>query len=143
MKDWIIIFFEGCIGVCLTGAASYLCSYVSAMVEKAKAENDDAMVQKALTHLHNLVDITVRAIEQTAAKELRALVKSGKADKAELIALSQKAVSEIIDNISDDYKTVLKTTVTDLSGYIKNAVEVKVAEIKKENVYGDNDKLDI
>lgn len=103
-----------------------------AQVESAKIEDEHfrALADEAVSRVDDLATKTVTKIEQTTAKALREAVKDDKVDRAELEALGVAARDEIIDSLSDEYKTALKFAIGSVEDYVTKAVETKVYELK-------------
>ncbi|WP_113673481.1 guanylate kinase [Vallitalea guaymasensis] len=118
--------------------ASYATYYIKKATAKAQAEIDkieDDKQQKllvnALDSLEDLAYKTVASIEQTTAKNLRELVKDGKADKQELKELSKDAAARIYNQLKPEYCKVLEDNFCNLEKYILDTIETNLPMIKK------------
>lgn len=100
--------------------------------ETAKLEDDQfrSYADEALLRAEDLVAKTVTQIEQTTAKALRELVKSGAASRKELEDLGKRAVREVMESLTPEYKDAIFATVGDVEAYVTKAVETKVYELK-------------
>lgn len=118
----------------LAAAATY---GVTKLTKRAKAETakiqDDSLRDKlddAIDDMDELVTKTVAATEQTAAKDLRAAVKAGTAKKEDLIALSQKALEEITEQIAPEAQELIAEHFGSFEDYLVKCIETKVLQIK-------------
>jgi vacuolar-type H+-ATPase subunit H len=75
---------------------------VKTQTAQLKDENARRLLNNALEDVEELTVITVSAIEQTTAKQLREAVKDGKADRNELINLSKQAALEIMSAVKPE-----------------------------------------
>lgn len=116
------------------GYAVYLVkTYVAklqAQSSKIKNEDQQQLVQSTLSRLEDLVKVTVVATEETVGKNLKELLKDGKIDKTEIIALSDQVKDEIYSQLSEDSKVVLNEQIQDVDLYISNLIEKVLAEVK-------------
>jgi vacuolar-type H+-ATPase subunit H len=127
------------IGIALLSLLSaYLVYYINKLVQKIKVETakiedekQRKLVEDALNRVNDLAYKTVAQIEQTTAKSLRQLVKEGKADKEQLLALGKQAVDEVYAQLSVDTKKVLTDECLDVEKYIRDCVESYVLQIKE------------
>lgn len=121
----------------ITLLATYALYYIRKGIAKFQTEaetirNDDqrAAVFVAIKRLDDVAEKTVRAIEQTAAKELREFVKGGAASKDELKQLAQRAFDEVMETLEPEYLGLLSASLGDIDKYIRNTIESKVLELK-------------
>lgn len=100
--------------------------------ETKKIENEEQrnLLNAALDDLETLTTKTVTEIEQTTAKALRESVKDGKTDRAELLALSKKAFSEISNSLQPEYRNMIDKNFGSFSKFLTKAIETKVFELK-------------
>lgn len=127
------------IGIALLSLLSaYLVYYINKLVQKIKVETakiedekQRKLVEDALNRVNDLAYKTVAQIEQTTAKSLRQLVKEGKADKEQLLALGKQAVDEVYAQLSVDTKKALTDECLDVEKYIRDCVESYVLQIKE------------
>ncbi|EKS54280.1 hypothetical protein D186_23676 [Citrobacter freundii ATCC 8090 = MTCC 1658 = NBRC 12681] len=122
----------------ITLLATYALYYIRKGIAKVQSEAElirsDQQRQMVMTAIKRLDDVatkTVRAIEQTTAKELREAVKSGKASPEELKQLARHAFNEIYAQLGPEYLGVLTATLGDIDQYIRNTIEAKVLEMKE------------
>lgn len=99
-------------------------------VEKLESDEMRKMLINAIEDVDELTTKTVSTIEQTTAKNLRELVKDGKADKSELEALAKKAALEITESLRPDVKTVIADNFGSFEKYLSWCIETKVLELK-------------
>lgn len=121
----------------ITLLCAYALYYIKRGVAKLTAEahkiDNEEQRSLAMTAIHRLDDVTtktVKAIEQTAARNLRESVKSGEISKEYLTKLSEQAFDEIVAQLEPEYLALLATTLGDMDTYIKNTIEAKVLELK-------------
>lgn len=127
----------------LTGALAIGAAYASLYFKRlgnkvqkeiAQIENEDQreLFSNAIEDCNTIAYKTVAAIEQTTAKALREAVKSGTANREDLVRLSQQAVSEIYRTMTKETMDVLQDNIGDLNTYLKNTVEEKLLEVKNQ-----------
>lgn len=137
MQDYINDLLSNFVLGIVTLMCAYSMYYIKKGIAKVKLEaqkiDNEEQRDLALAAIDRLDDVTtktVKAIEQTTAKELREAVKSGKTSRDELIRLSQSAFDQIVNQLEPEYLAVLATTLGDMDDYIKNTIEAKVLELK-------------
>lgn len=116
---------------------AYAVFYIHQATQKVKAQTaqikDQALrkqLEDALDDTEYLAGVTVGAIEQTTARQLREAVKDGKVDKEELQALAAKAFAEIKSGVSPVAQQVITNQLGDFDTYLTNLIERKVLELK-------------
>lgn len=116
---------------------AYAVYYIHAAAQKVKVQTtqikDQALrkqLEDALDDTEYLAGVTVGAIEQTTARQLREAVKDGKVDKEELQALAAQAFAEIKAGISPIAQRVITEQLGDFDAYLQNLIERKVLELK-------------
>lgn len=112
----------------------YILNYLNQLKNnlKQKAKND--LVDVALDRLEYLVGTTVTALEQSIAEDLRAMVKEGKADRKELLAVGVQAFEAVKDGLQDSTKEVLRDTFTDLDTLIMRKVDDALYTLKQQKL---------
>lgn len=112
----------------------YILNYINQLKNnlKQKAKND--LVDVALDRLEYLVGTTVTALEQSIAEDLRAMVKEGKADRKELLAVGVQAFEAVKDGLQDSTKEVLRDTFTDLDTLIMRKVDDALYTLKQQKL---------
>lgn len=121
--------------ISLLGAyALYYIRQASGKLKEQTAQLKDnglrQQLENALDDAEYLAGVTVGAIEQTTAKQLREAVKDGKVDKEELSALAAQAFAEIKGAISPAAQQVITENLGDFDAYLSNLIERKVLELK-------------
>lgn len=96
-----------------------------------ESEEQRKLLAAALEDLDLLTDKTVTAIEQTAAGDLRRLIKAGGANREQLAALSKEAYARIRNSLAPEYQAALKKNFGDLTNLITDSIEAKVLELKR------------
>ena len=116
---------------------AYAVYYIHAAVQKVKAQaaqiKDQALrkqLEDALDDTEYLAGVTVGAIEQTTAHQLREAVKDGRVDREELQALAAQAFAEIKSGVSPTAQQVITDQLGDFDTYLTNLIERKVLELK-------------
>lgn len=79
-----------------------------------------------------LAESTVWAFESTIAKELRKAVEAGNASRAELLAIGERAVEDVLKHLGKNGQQVLADTVGDVRDYVKDLVEAQVERLKQQ-----------
>lgn len=112
----------------------YILNYTNQLKNnlQQKAKND--LVDVALGRLEYLVGTTVTALEQSIAEDLRAMVKDGKADRKELLAVGVQAFEAVKDGLQDSTKEVLRDTFTDLDTLIMRKVDDALYTLKQQKL---------
>ena len=122
------------LGLCLAFLAYGVKQATAWLRQKTAAlENDEQrkLLMAALADLDLLTDKTVTSIEQTAAGDLRQLIKAGGASKDELKALSKEAYTRIRNSLATEYQAALKRNFGDFTNLITDSIEAKVLELKR------------
>jgi len=127
------------IGV-ITLLAAYAMYGINKLTAKAKAQTeqieDEAtrqLLNDALADVQNLAAVTVGAIEQTTAKELREAVKEGTANREALAALGETAFHAVKAAISADAQRVITKNLGSFDTYLTNLIENAVRQVKQED----------
>jgi polyhydroxyalkanoate synthesis regulator phasin len=94
-------------------------------LQGAKQEN----VAKYLDGIGNLAYLTVQSLNQTIVDELK---KSGGWSKDEAQALKNRAIQDVVRQVSPAAKKLIEKAGIDLSNYIANSIESAVREDKKQ-----------
>lgn len=112
----------------------YILNYTNQLKNnlQQKAKND--LVDVALGRLEYLVGTTVTALEQSIAEDLRAMVKDGKADRKELLAVGVQAFEAVKDGLQDSTKEVLRDTFTDLDTLIMRKIDDALYTLKQQKL---------
>lgn len=107
-------------------------SHIKEKTKTMKDQSKAVILLHAMDQVDNIATKVVDKTEQTIASELRAKVKSGEVDRQELLALGEKAVSEVINTMAPDVLHVLSESLGDYRAYIESTVESKVRQVKQE-----------
>jgi len=124
-------------GLVALGAA-YAMYFLKRAADKLKAETSHIqeqtkkqMIWHALDRLEETAEKVVLKTEQTVAGELRQALKDGKkADRAELLALGQRACQEIMQTLEPEVVQMLQANLGDLQAYVLSIVEAQVKRLK-------------
>ncbi len=111
------------------------CHKGAAYLKKAAANLDDEAARNvawnAIDRVDEAAEVIVTKIEQTTASALREAVKQGTANKAELLALANKAYRELRNTVGQDVLDVLYKTFGDVENYLYSVIEAKVRKLKQ------------
>lgn len=118
-------------GAMVTFGIKKLTAKVKAETEQLKDEGARRLLNNALEDVEELATVTVAAIEQTTAKELREAVKSGKADRSELMALAERALKEISAAVKPEAAELIEENFGSYKDYVSKLIEEKVLSLKK------------
>ena len=123
-------------------AGAYAVYYIRLGASKLKAQTaqiaDEAgrkLLEDALDDVVNLATVSVNAMEQTTARELRDLVKSGKADREQLLALGKTVFDEVKAAISPKAQEVITKNLGDFDAYLSKCIEDAVLKVKQSDPY--------
>ena len=129
------------IGGILAIASAYMTLFVAKATQKAKAETEklnDERQRKIINATLNKVDELLRtniiALENTAKKDMLALIDDGKIEKDELKKLAQDVKENVLNQLGEDSLAILNDTLGDVNGYLEARIEEKLAEIKAKGI---------
>ena len=129
------------IGGILAIASAYMTLFVAKATQKAKAETEklnDERQRKIINATLNKVDELLRtniiALENTAKKDMLALIDDGKIEKDELKKLAQDVKINVLNQLGEDSLAILNDTLGDVNGYLEARIEEKLAEIKAKGI---------
>lgn len=123
-------------------AGAYAVYYIRLGASKVKAQTaqikDEAarkVLDNALDDVVNLATVSVNAMEQTTARELRDLVKIGKADREQLLALGKKVFDEVKAAIAPEAQRVITENLGSFDAYLSKCIEDAVLRVKQSDPY--------
>ena len=129
------------IGGILAIASTYMTLFVAKATQKAKAEteklNDERqrkIVNATLNKVDELLRTNIIALENTAKKDMLALIDDGKIEKDELKKLAQDVKINVLNQLGEDSLAILNDTLGDVNGYLEARIEEKLAEIKAKGI---------
>ena len=129
------------IGGILAIASDYATLFVAKVTQKAKIETEklnDERQRKIINATLNKVDELLRtniiALENTAKKDMLALIEDGKIEKDELKKLAQDVKINVLNQLGEDSLAILNDTLGDVNGYLEARIEEKLAEIKVKGI---------
>ena len=129
------------IGGILAIASAYMTLFVAKATQKAKAEteklNDERqrkIVNATLNKVDELLRTNIIALENTAKKDMLALIDDGKIEKDELKKLAQDVKINVLNQLGEDSLAILNDTLGDVNGYLEARIEEKLAEIKAKGI---------
>ena len=129
------------IGGILAIASAYATLFVAKATQKAKVEieklNDERqrkIVNATLNKVDELLRTNIIALENTAKKDMLALIDDGKIEKDELKKLAQDVKINVLNQLGEDSLAILNDTLGDVNGYLEARIEEKLAEIKVKGI---------
>ena len=121
-------------------AGAYGVYYIRLGASKLKAQTaqiaDSAsrkVLEDAVTDVTDLVELSVNAMEQTTAKELRDAVKIGAKDRGELLALGKKVFDDVKGSISPAVQEVISENLGSFDAYLTKCIEDAVLKVKQND----------
>jgi hypothetical protein len=120
----------GALGTLATNYISKAIAQKKAQTAALQNEQERKALDNALDDVDNLATVTVQAIEQTTAKELRQAVKDGTANKEELVSLAKDAFATISAAIAPAAQAVITKNLGSFGDYLSNLIEAKVLALK-------------
>ena len=128
-------------GGILAIASAYMTLFVAKATQKAKVEieklNDERqrkIVNATLNKVDELLRTNIIALENTAKKDMLALIDDGKIEKDELKKLAQDVKINVLNQLGEDSLAILNDTLGDVNGYLEARIEEKLAEIKAKEI---------
>lgn len=117
--------------------AAYAMYYIKQATGKLRAQTAQIrdtetrkVLDNALADTENLATVTVAAIEQTAAKQIREAVRDGKTSRDELVKLGTQAFEEIKAKVAPEAQAAITRNLGSFDGYLRQLIEMKVLELK-------------
>jgi len=128
VKEVLVTVFLGLLSLASLYVVSWIRRQQAALEARARAEIVDRTIARAAA----LAESTVLAFESTIAKELRKAVEAGNASRAELLAIGERAVEDVLKHLGKNGQQVLADTVGDVRDYVKDLVEAQVERLKQQ-----------
>ena len=126
----------------ITLLGAYVLYYIRVGVDKVKAqaaqlkdERARKLLEDALDDVVNVGSFSVNSMEQTTARELREAVKTGKADREELIALGKKVFDVVKASVSPEAQRVITENLGSFDSYLTKCIEDAVLKVKQSDPY--------
>lgn len=120
-------------------ATAYVTIYAKRLTEKARAEtkkieseSQRKLINGAIERLDQLVTTNVVKMEQTLVKEIKNTSEDGKIEKEELKSIAEKVKADVLFQLADESKELIKVQIEDLNGYIEAQIEYSLASIKNQ-----------
>ncbi len=117
--------------------AAYAMYYIKQATGKLRAQTAQIqdtetrkLLDNALADTENLATVTVAAIEQTAAKQIREAVRDGKTSRDELVKLGNQAFEEIKAKVAPEAQAAITRNLGSFDEYLRQLIEMKVLELK-------------
>ena len=141
LQNTIIQLLGIIIGGLLAIASAYTTLFVAKATQRAKIEteklNDERqrkIVNATLNRVDELLRTNIIALENTAKKDMLALIDDGKIEKDELKKLAQDVKINVLNQLGEDSLAILNDTLGDVNGYLEARIEEKLAEIKVKGI---------
>ena len=142
MKELVMEVMSAVVIALATGAFCFIAKegvkYINQVImqteEKMKMyKRDEAahLFEIARKTINSIIYDSVEVMEHLRAKDLRAKVKAGLADRNELKALSSEVFKAVSEGVSPNLESAFKTYIKDLDGYIKMQIESSLLDIKR------------
>lgn len=123
-------------------AGAYAVYYIRLGASKLKAQTaqiEDESARKvldnALADVENLATKSVGAMEQTTAKALRDAVKSGAANREDLLALGKQVFNEVKAAIAPEAQKVITDNLGSFGDYLTKCIEDAVLKVKQSDPF--------
>ena len=123
-------------------AGAYAVYYIRLGASKLKAqtaqiedESAHKVLDNALTDVENLATKSVGAMEQTTAKALRDAVKSGAANREDLLALGKQVFNEVKAAIAPEAQKVITDNLGSFDDYLTKCIEDAVLKVKQSDPF--------
>ena len=123
-------------------AGAYAVYYIRLGASKLKAQTaqiEDESARKvldnALADVENLATKSVGAMEQTTAKALRDAVKSGAANREDLLALGKQVFNEGKAAIAPEAQKVITDNLGSFDDYLTKCIEDAVLKVKQSDPF--------
>ena len=113
-----------------------LCSAkVKTQTAQIRNERTRKILDTALTDVQQLAELSVSAAEQTTAKELREKVKTGLANRNELLELGVKVFSDVKAKVTPEAQRVITMNLGNFDDYLETCIEAAVLKVKQNDPY--------
>lgn len=123
-------------------AGAYAVYYIRLGASKLKAQTaqiEDESARKvldnALADVENLATKSVGAKEQTTAKALRDAVKSGAANREDLLALGKQVFNEVKAAIAPEAQKAITDNLGSFDDYLAKCIEDAVLKVKQSDLF--------
>lgn len=128
VKEVLVTVFLGLLSL----ASLYVVSWIRRAQAALEARTQAEILDRTIARAAALAESTVLAFESTIAKELRKAVEAGNASRAELVAIGERAVEDVLKHLGKEGQQVLAATVGDVRDYVKDLVEAQVERLKQQ-----------
>ena len=123
-------------------AGAYAVHYIRLGASKLKAQtaqiSDESarkVLDNALADVASLATLSVNAMEQTTAKALREAVKSGTANREELLALGKQVFDDAKATIAPEAQKVITENLGSFDNYLTKCIEDAVLKVKQSDPF--------
>lgn len=123
-------------------AGAYAVYYIRLGASKLKAQtaqiSDESarkVLDNALADVASLATLSVNAMEQTTAKALREAVKSGTANREELLTLGKQVFDDVKVAIAPEAQKVITDSLGSFDAYLTKCIEDAVLKVKQNDPF--------
>lgn len=106
--------------------------FLTEKISLIQGEQERKIAENALKRTENIVELTVKKIQQTVVNDMKERAKDGKLSGSEIGAIKEKTAEEISKLLNEELYHDLKSSVADVDLYMRNLVEAKVLDLKKD-----------
>lgn len=92
-------------------------------------------LENALDDVERLAELAVNHTEQTAARELRELVKAGTGGREKLLELGRKVFSEVKEEVRPEAQRVITAHMGSFDRYLEQCIEDAVLKVKQSGPF--------
>lgn len=110
-------------------------SKLKAQTAQIEDESARKVLDNALADVENLATKSVGAMEQTTAKALRDAVKSGAANREDLLALGKQVFNEVKAAIAPEAQKVITDNLGSFDDYLTKCIEDAVLKVKQSDPF--------
>lgn len=132
LQEFLIAVLTGVLGVAsafLIALAKKGFDWISAKIRSIQQDDTRKRMEEANSYLIQLVNNTVRALNQTIGDDIRESITNGdgKYTKDDLLQLKCKAIDTIQAQLNEPYRAALETIYVQLDDYISDLIEAVVS----------------
>lgn len=134
IQDALVTIITLALSILSVYATLYLAKLKARATEEVKNISDKRqreLLISAIQDVDYLVRNAVKAAEQTTARELRALVKEGKADRSSLVDLGKRVKWKLYTELAPKTKSLLEKNFGDVNKYIEMTMESALHDLKE------------
>lgn len=135
LQQSVITIVVALIGLAATYAVTYIKKLKDKVIGETNKIEDEATKSLATTAINRIGDLavaTVSALEQEYGKAIRDSIANGDGEftRDDLIALHDKAIQQVKDQLTDEAISAAESQINDIEGYISTKVSEALLNIK-------------